>query len=60
MTTTTLGAGTLDWNSEGVVLSKEQKLFYEKNGYIVIRNCVPQYELERFKNRFRVGKMNTS
>ncbi|PAV86907.1 hypothetical protein WR25_03366 isoform A [Diploscapter pachys] len=53
MTTTTLGAGTLDWNSEGVVLSKEQKLFYEKNGYIVIRNCVPQYELERFKNRFR-------
>lgn len=49
-----LGAGTLEWNRDGVVLTKEQKQFYEKNGYIVIRNVVPQYELDRFYSRFKV------
>ncbi|KHJ97935.1 hypothetical protein OESDEN_02091 [Oesophagostomum dentatum] len=50
---TTLGEGVLRWADEGRVLSQEQKQFYEKNGYLLIRNCVPNYELERYKDRFR-------
>ena len=49
-----LGAGTLDWQHDGVVLTKEQKQFYEKNGYLVVKNVVPKYELDRFYNRFKV------
>ncbi|KJH49260.1 Phytanoyl-CoA dioxygenase [Dictyocaulus viviparus] len=43
----------LRWNSDGTVLSTEQKSFYQKNGYLVIRNCVPSYELERYRKRFK-------
>ncbi|PIO56153.1 hypothetical protein TELCIR_22452 [Teladorsagia circumcincta] len=50
----TLGQGVLQWDADGTVLSKEQKQFYEKNGYLLIRNCVPSYELERYKRRFKV------
>ncbi|EPB75954.1 Phytanoyl-CoA dioxygenase [Ancylostoma ceylanicum] len=50
---TALGQGVLHWDSDGTVLSQEQKQFYEKNGYLLIRNCVPNYELERYKDRFR-------
>ncbi|VDM85787.1 unnamed protein product [Strongylus vulgaris] len=49
----TLGAGVLHWDTDGSVLSEEQKRFYEKNGYLLIRNCVPSYELERYKDRFK-------
>ncbi|GMS95022.1 hypothetical protein PENTCL1PPCAC_17195, partial [Pristionchus entomophagus] len=49
----TLGEGVLDWNKEGRVLTREQKLAYEKNGFIVIKNCIPLYELERYKHRFQ-------
>lgn len=48
-----IGEGVLHWDSDGTVLSKEQKLFYEKNGYVLIRNCVPSYELDRYKQRFK-------
>uniref|UniRef100_A0A0K0D0L2 phytanoyl-CoA dioxygenase n=1 Tax=Angiostrongylus cantonensis TaxID=6313 RepID=A0A0K0D0L2_ANGCA len=47
------GADVLIWDLDGIVLSKNQKLFYEKNGYLVIRNCVPSYELDRYKRRFK-------
>lgn len=50
-----IGEGVLHWDSDGTVLSKEQKLFYEKNGYVLIRNCVPSYELDRYKQRFKVA-----
>ncbi|KAK6046624.1 hypothetical protein COOONC_15870 [Cooperia oncophora] len=49
----TIGQGVLQWDADGTVLSKEQKQFYEKNGYLLIRNCVPVYELERYKQRFK-------
>lgn len=42
----------IDFNSPGQVLSAEQRQFYNKNGYLVIRNCVPQFELQRYLNRF--------
>ncbi|KAK6022151.1 Phytanoyl-CoA dioxygenase [Ostertagia ostertagi] len=37
----TLGQGVLQWDTDGTVLSKEQKLFYEKNGYLLIRIVCP-------------------
>uniref|UniRef100_A0A914C0W0 phytanoyl-CoA dioxygenase n=1 Tax=Acrobeloides nanus TaxID=290746 RepID=A0A914C0W0_9BILA len=43
----------LDWQHDGHILSAEQKKFYFKNGYIVIKNCVPKYELEKYRQRFQ-------
>ncbi|CAL2038641.1 hypothetical protein CAEBREN_03402 [Caenorhabditis brenneri] len=48
-----LTGGVIDYNREGSILSAEQRQFYEKNGYLLIRNCVPQYELNRFRQRFQ-------
>ncbi|PAV86905.1 hypothetical protein WR25_03365 isoform A [Diploscapter pachys] len=45
--------GILDWTKEGRVLTVEQKQFYRDNGYLVVRNCIPQHELERYTNRFQ-------
>ncbi|CAJ0955648.1 unnamed protein product, partial [Mesorhabditis belari] len=49
---TTLAQGVIDWSRDGHVLTAEQKKFYEREGYIVIRNVVPQYELDRYQKRF--------
>uniref|UniRef100_A0A1I7ZIJ3 phytanoyl-CoA dioxygenase n=2 Tax=Steinernema glaseri TaxID=37863 RepID=A0A1I7ZIJ3_9BILA len=46
-------APEIDWTAAGRVLTGEQKAFYEKNGFLIIRNMVPRYELERYKRRFR-------
>ena len=43
---------TIDSTCDGV-LSAEQRLFYEKNGYVVIPGLISQDKLERFKERFR-------
>jgi phytanoyl-CoA hydroxylase len=43
----------INWNTNGHVLSSEQRQFYAKNGYIIIRNCVPSYELEKYRRRFQ-------
>ena len=32
-------------------LTREQREFYEKNGYLVIKGLYPQAELEIYKNR---------
>jgi phytanoyl-CoA hydroxylase len=42
-----------NWDKDGEVLTAEQKIFYEKNGYLLLKNVVPQYELERFRKRFQ-------
>lgn len=34
-------------------MTREQKQFYEKNGYLVVKNVVPKYELDRFYERFK-------
>eukprot|EP00164_Ancoracysta_twista_P001072 GFYU01001401.1.p1 GENE.GFYU01001401.1~~GFYU01001401.1.p1 ORF type:complete len:330 (-),score=100.78 GFYU01001401.1:210-1199(-) len=34
------------------VLSKEQRDFYEKNGFIVIRNLFPATDIEKYRKRF--------
>uniref|UniRef100_A0A1I7WCZ0 phytanoyl-CoA dioxygenase n=1 Tax=Heterorhabditis bacteriophora TaxID=37862 RepID=A0A1I7WCZ0_HETBA len=54
----TIGAGILNWDVDGLVLSKEMKKNYERDGFIVIRNCVPQYELDKYKNRFKINRAN--
>ena len=46
--------GILDWTKEGRVLTVEQKQSYRDNGYLVVRNCIPQHELERYTMRFQV------
>ena len=46
--------GILDWTKEGRVLTVEQKQSYRDNGYLVVRNCIPQHELERYTKRFQV------
>jgi len=35
------------------VLTKEQRDFYEKNGYIVFKKLIPQEDLDRFKRHFQ-------
>ncbi|CAD5214623.1 unnamed protein product [Bursaphelenchus xylophilus] len=37
---------------DGRVLTREQLEFYDKNGFILIKNCVPQADLKRFNKRF--------
>ena len=46
--------GVIDWNKDGYVLSAEQKKEYAENGFIVIKNVVPKYDLERYTQRFKV------
>jgi hypothetical protein len=43
---------TLDGGSEGV-LSKEQRQFYEENGYLVVKGLVAQHHLDTYRERFR-------
>ncbi|KAE9554868.1 hypothetical protein FO519_001896 [Halicephalobus sp. NKZ332] len=43
----------VNWNVDGQVLTKAQKQFYEKNGYLVVKNVVPSYEIDRYRNRFQ-------
>lgn len=38
----------IDFSQSGKVLTVEQREFYDKNGYILIRNCVPRHEIERY------------
>lgn len=40
---------TINWNIDGQVLTKTQKQFYEKNGYLLVKNVVPSYEIDRFR-----------
>ena len=39
----------LDWTHDGDILTVAQKDFYYRNGYLVIQNCVPKYELEKYR-----------
>lgn len=34
------------------ILTEEQRIFYERNGYLVIRRLVPSHKIKNFKNRF--------
>lgn len=34
------------------LLTGEQRRFYEKNGFLVIKNLIPQNELEKYRERF--------
>ncbi|KAI6187351.1 hypothetical protein M3Y98_00233900 [Aphelenchoides besseyi] len=43
----------VDWNAAGKILSLEQKQFYNKNGYLLMRNCVAKSEIDRFHRRFQ-------
>jgi phytanoyl-CoA hydroxylase len=40
---------TLDRN----IFSPSQRKFYEQNGFIVIKNCVPKEKLEKYRGRFQ-------
>ncbi|KAI6233592.1 Phytanoyl-CoA dioxygenase [Aphelenchoides fujianensis] len=44
---------SIDYSKDGRVLSAEQRLAYERDGFIVVKNCVPQYEIQRYLNRFK-------
>ncbi|CAI5448565.1 unnamed protein product [Caenorhabditis angaria] len=45
-------AGGVNWSIPGKVLSLEQKQFYNKNGFIMIKNCVSQEDLAKYTTRF--------
>uniref|UniRef100_A0AC35TUA8 Phytanoyl-CoA dioxygenase, peroxisomal n=1 Tax=Rhabditophanes sp. KR3021 TaxID=114890 RepID=A0AC35TUA8_9BILA len=44
---------TFNPNIKGNVLTQQQKVDYERDGFIVIRGILPQYEIERYRKRFR-------
>lgn len=44
--------------NETSVLTKEQRKFYEDNGYLVIKKLVPSEKIETFKRRFNEIVMN--
>ncbi|KAI6190483.1 hypothetical protein M3Y97_00122900 [Aphelenchoides bicaudatus] len=45
--------GLIDYSNDGRVLSAAERQFYDKNGYIIIKRCLPQYDLQRFSKRFQ-------
>lgn len=45
----------MDFSSAGKVLSVEQKQFYQKNGFLLVRGCVAKDELKKYENQFNVG-----
>lgn len=65
-----LGGGVIEWQKDGIALTAEQKRwiffilltdsmffncrFYEHNGYVIVRKCVPQREIDRYLDRFHV------
>ncbi|CAD6196727.1 unnamed protein product [Caenorhabditis auriculariae] len=40
-----IGGGLLDWTKQGNTLSLPQKVFFEKNGFLVVNECVIQGRL---------------
>uniref|UniRef100_A0A0N5A5K1 phytanoyl-CoA dioxygenase n=1 Tax=Parastrongyloides trichosuri TaxID=131310 RepID=A0A0N5A5K1_PARTI len=52
---------TMEVNIGSKVLTEGQRKQYEKDGYIVIKNCIPKYEIEKYRQRFEdicCGKVN--
>ncbi|GMR45179.1 hypothetical protein PMAYCL1PPCAC_15374 [Pristionchus mayeri] len=47
-----LGEGVIDWGKDGIALTAEQKRFYGHNGYVIVRKCVPESEIDRYIERF--------
>ncbi|CAI4228409.1 unnamed protein product [Auanema sp. JU1783] len=45
--------GTKEWLNNRSYLTREEKEFYDKNGFIVIKNCVSKEELSKYQNRFK-------
>lgn len=43
----------LNWNVDGRVVPAVQKQFYAKNGFLLVRKCVPQHEIDRYRRRFQ-------
>jgi len=43
----------IDYSTSGRVLTAEERQHYEKYGYIIVKRCVPQYELHRYAKRFQ-------
>lgn len=37
------------------ILTKHIYRFYQQNGYLVIRNCVSEADIDRYYDRFKVG-----
>uniref|UniRef100_A0A1I7SXV2 phytanoyl-CoA dioxygenase n=1 Tax=Caenorhabditis tropicalis TaxID=1561998 RepID=A0A1I7SXV2_9PELO len=42
----------VDWTHPGKVLSVEQRQFYKKNGFLLVRNCVGKEDLKKYEDRF--------
>lgn len=40
------------FTSDFSILTPEQRQFYEENGYLVVRNLVPQSDLDRYRQHF--------
>lgn len=47
----------LDFDKDGVILSKEQKHFYLKNGYVVVPKLIDEKSLKLYTQRFQVTNM---
>jgi phytanoyl-CoA hydroxylase len=45
--------GFHDLTSDGLVLTAQQKRFYEKEGYLVVKKVVPPHDIHKFTNRFK-------
>uniref|UniRef100_A0A1I7U7Y0 phytanoyl-CoA dioxygenase n=1 Tax=Caenorhabditis tropicalis TaxID=1561998 RepID=A0A1I7U7Y0_9PELO len=43
----------LEWNTDGIVVSKEQKQFYLKNGYVVLPKLIDQRSIDVYTQRFQ-------
>uniref|UniRef100_H0WX33 Phytanoyl-CoA dioxygenase, peroxisomal n=1 Tax=Otolemur garnettii TaxID=30611 RepID=H0WX33_OTOGA len=43
---------TFQYTLDNNVLSLEQRKFYEENGFLVIKNLVPDADIQRFRNEF--------
>ncbi|XP_033746117.1 phytanoyl-CoA dioxygenase, peroxisomal-like [Pecten maximus] len=47
-----LPSSQFEYTLESPLLSKEQRAFYEKNGFLVIKGLVPKEDLERYRSQF--------
>ena len=44
-------SGEYEFTTQGKVMTKEQRDFYEENGYLVVKGLLPLEDIEKWKTR---------
>ena len=45
------GVSNFQYSLDNAILTKDQRLFYEENGFLVVKGLVPSMNIEKYRQR---------